>query len=278
MRCPVCGGSGTSSAFTADGVAYRACPACGVRYAVGDANADFGIGLDEYPSAYLQYLAPDAADERNHAAVVQQLRGFGVAIGAAPLLDVGCGGGKLVRHLRARGVEAYGVEPAEPLFDRFLAGEPWFFRDLGDAAAAAGRPFAVVLALDVVEHVADPVGFLTGLRKLAAPDGRVVISTPDGASLAARVLGRHWHHFNRFHLSLLGEDTMHIAASRAGLRVDAIRHPGRYRSVGYVVRYFFEFLLRRTAPRWIESLDHRFVAINVWDTMLVSLRPSASQA
>jgi SAM-dependent methyltransferase len=190
------------------------------------------------------------------------------------VLDVGCGSGKLVRFLRDRGVEAYGVEPAEALFARFLAGDGRFFRDIDAAAAAAGRPFALVLALDVLEHVEDPVAFLGSLSVVAAPDGRVVVSTPDAGSLVARALGRRWHHYNRFHLSLLAPPTL----ARAGLRAGPVEHPGRYRSAGYVARYLFEFGFRRPSPGWVAALDRRFFAINLRDTMLASLevaRPGA---
>jgi 2-polyprenyl-3-methyl-5-hydroxy-6-metoxy-1,4-benzoquinol methylase len=182
-RCPVCESASVPEAFAKDGMRYRRCATCGLRFADGTANANFETGIDEYPPAYLQYLDADIADERNHAALLDSVRAGGGALDRGPVLDVGCGSGKLVRFLRDRGVEAYGVEPAEALFARFLAGDGRFFRDIDAAAAATGRPFALVLALalDVLEHVEDPVAFLGSLSAVAAPDGRASSRRPTPA-------------------------------------------------------------------------------------------------
>lgn len=44
------------------------------------------------------------------------IRRFGGSLADGSIFDVGCGSGKFVRFLRSRGIEAYGVEPAEALF------------------------------------------------------------------------------------------------------------------------------------------------------------------
>jgi 2-polyprenyl-3-methyl-5-hydroxy-6-metoxy-1,4-benzoquinol methylase len=274
--CPLCASGATAALYRKDGVVRHACADCGLRFLHEDVNANLETAVGDYPSAYLQYLAPDAADDANHAALIGAIARFGGSLGAGPVLDVGCGSGKLVRFLRARGIDAYGVEPATALFDRFLAGESWFFGDIDAARVAIGRPCPVVLALDVLEHVEDPVAFLASLRAAAAPQGLIVVSTPDAGSRVARLLGRRWHHCNRFHLSLFAVSTLIRAAARAGLRVIAVTRPGRSRSLGYAARYLFEFGLRRPAPAWLTVLDERFVEVNLRDTMLAALAPGAA--
>ncbi len=270
--CPLCASRNTVHAFAKDGVVYRRCAACGFRFSGTEVNANFQTSLAEYPSAYLQYLAADAADERNHEALVSAIRRFGGSLADGSILDVGCGSGKFVRFLRSRGIEAYGVEPAEALFDQFLAAdESWFFRDVDTAVTALGGSCPVVIAVDVVEHVEDPVAFLRSLHAVASPGGRVIISTPDAGSFVARALGPRWHHCNRFHLSLFSELTLARAAARANLGIGAVERPGRLRSVGYIARYVLEFGLRRASPGWAARLDGCFIAINLRDTMLVSL-------
>lgn len=104
------------------------------------------------PRAYPQYLTANTTDDRNHKALVSSIRRLGGSLGQGSVLDVGCGSGKLVRFLRTRGVEAYGVEPAEALFDRFLADDPAFVRNLDTASDTIGQSCAVVIAVDVPEH------------------------------------------------------------------------------------------------------------------------------
>ena len=97
------------------------------------------------------------------------------------LLDVGCGFGFTVwfaqEHLgmRAVGLERapYGRRGAEALG---IDVRPAY---VGDEGALDGGPFDVVHASEVVEHVADPLGFLVGLRGACADDGVLVLTTPD---------------------------------------------------------------------------------------------------
>jgi SAM-dependent methyltransferase len=252
-----------------DQLSYRRCDSCDAFFTETPGNPNLETALEEYETAYLQYLARDAADDRNHAELLTSLRRWGIPL-VGPILDVGCGSGKFVRYLRDQGLDAHGVEPADALFDAFLD-EPYFHRDLEAAIRAAGGRFAVVFALDVVEHVAEPLEFLRALRAGAVPNGYVVLSTPDAGSRVAKALGHRWHHVNRYHLSLLSRRALLRAAARVGLQAQGIEHPGRYRSAGYVARYLFEFGLRRPAPGFIGALDDRLFPVNLRDTMLVAL-------
>ncbi len=128
----------------------------------------------------------------------------------------------------------------------------------------------------MLEHVPDPVPFLRSLADVVAPQGVVLISTPDAGSAAARVLGRRWHHYNRYHSSFFSPATLERAASHGRLRVVSTSHPGRTRPLGYAVGYLFEFGLRRDAPRVVHRLDAVKLPINLFDTMLAVLRPHAN--
>ena len=262
--CPLCGGKDAALAFEKDAVEYLDCPACGFRFARQPTNPNLAQELAEYESAYLQYLGDDAADEANFSALLRSLS----LSPPASWLDVGCGSGKFVRYLRRHGFDAEGVEPSAALFDHFLAGQPFFHRGI---AAFAGRQLAIVSALDVIEHVADPVNFLASLRDAVEPTGTIVISTPDAGSAATRVLGKRWHHYNRYHLSFFTTGTLERAAHSAGLRVDSVSHPWRRRSLGYTARYLFEFGLRHEPPRLARGLDRLHIPINLGDVLLATL-------
>src|SRR4029077_16848087 len=109
---------------------------------------------------YLQYLGPDESDEVNLSSLCGWMRRI-VPLEGKRLLDIGAGSGKLVRFLRARGIEAHGLEPSRALFDRFLGTEDAFTCALLDRYRATGpAPFDIVTAYDVIEHVPDPVAFL----------------------------------------------------------------------------------------------------------------------
>jgi predicted TPR repeat methyltransferase len=85
--------------------------------------------------------------------------------------DVGCGAGEILAQLRERlpsaeRLDGYDISPhaIELCRPRELANLRFH---LGDFTAAAGGPFDLLLAMDVIEHVEDCFGFLRKLRDRA---------------------------------------------------------------------------------------------------------------
>jgi SAM-dependent methyltransferase len=57
-----------------------------------------------------------------------------------------------------------------------------------DFASKLGKySFDLVTAIEVVEHIESPIGFLRNIRQLLAPGGVVVLTTPNVDSLPARI-------------------------------------------------------------------------------------------
>ncbi len=63
-----------------------------------------------------------------------------------------------------------------------------------EALAAAGEAFDVVLAMEIVEHVADPQGFLSTCQSLMKPGGLIVASTinRNPKSFMMAIVGAEW--------------------------------------------------------------------------------------
>jgi SAM-dependent methyltransferase len=270
--CPLCGSRRTALLFRKQQTDYRGCAACRFRFATPTVNPNLANTLDEYEAAYLQYLAPDDSDAANLGSLCQWMEQF-AALRGSRLLDVGAGSGKLVRFLRARGVDAQGIEPSRALFDRFLSEDPAFSCVmLDDHRSSAAGTFAVVTAFDVVEHVPDPVGFLDDVAAMLEPGGVFFGSTPDVGSFTARAFGRRWHFYYPYHLSYFSRRTLVHAAELHGLRMVDCRHRGRVRSIGYVVRYAAEFIGNAAPPAWARRFDDWYVAVNLFDTMYFAFR------
>ncbi len=101
------------------------------------------------------------------------------------VLEVGCNTGLFLDYVqRVWGAEVVGLEPS--LYG--LAGarrlglpiRPAYMHELIDEAP---EPFDLVLCTDVIEHVADPLLFLTEIRALVRPGGRVFLTTPNAEGL-----------------------------------------------------------------------------------------------
>jgi 2-polyprenyl-3-methyl-5-hydroxy-6-metoxy-1,4-benzoquinol methylase len=103
------------------------------------------------------------------------------------VLDVGCGEGRFMAELAAMGVEAVGVDVAEEPLRRARAARPDVEARLVDAAGAwplTDASFDAVWAGEVIEHVADTAGWLSEIRRVLRPGGRLLVSTPNHSRLA----------------------------------------------------------------------------------------------
>ncbi len=116
------------------------------------------------------------------------------------LLDIGCGGGLLSEPMARLGATVVGADAAEGNIPvaRLHAGEAGLTIDYrhttAEALAAAGERFDVVLAMEIVEHVAEPAAFVATCHDLLTPGGLMVMSTLNrtAKSFLAAIIGAEW--------------------------------------------------------------------------------------
>lgn len=148
--------------------------------------------------------------------------------GKLALLDLGAWKGDIGLAIReGRGdVRLEGVEPdatsRAELSTRYDAVWPSL-----DARPRDAAPVDLALALDVIEHVADPVGMLRALARAVRPGGVVLVSVPNVAHWSARasvLLGRFEYAdsgiFDRTHLRFFTPRSFRAAIEEAGLEVE----------------------------------------------------------
>ena len=99
------------------------------------------------------------------------------------LLDIGCGGGLLSEPMARLGATVVGVDAAErniPVAQAHAAQSGLgidYRHNTAEALAAAGEQFDIVLNMEVVEHVADPLAYLTACAQLLKSGGLHICST-----------------------------------------------------------------------------------------------------
>lgn len=109
---------------------------------------------------------------------VRRAKGEGVSI-----LDVGCGAGLLAEALAKDGFAVTGLDAGAEVIDvarGHAQGQGLnitYRHGTAEGLAAEGANFPVVTALEIIEHVADPLEFLKSLRALLAPGGVLFLST-----------------------------------------------------------------------------------------------------
>ena len=179
------------------------------------------------------------------------------------LLDIGCGGGLLCEPMARLGAEVVGADAAEgnlPVARVHAAqsGLEIDYRHItAEALAEAGERFDVVLNMEVIEHVADPLGFLTACQTLLKPGGLHICSTINRTpkSFGAVILGAEYilkwlpkgtHDWSKF----ITPDELEALLSQAGLQP--------------VDRKGFVF----TPVTWSWALSPRDVSVNYVTTAL----------
>jgi len=152
------------------------------------------------------------------------------------MLDIGCGGGILSEPLARLGASMVGADPAQEniAIARAHAEEGGLAIDYrastAEALAEAGETFDVVLAMEVVEHVADVDLFVAACAGMVRPGGLMIAATLNrtlksfalaivGAEYVLRWVPRGTHQWDKF----VTPQELETAVENAGLRVSGER-------------------------------------------------------
>jgi len=156
------------------------------------------------------------------------------------VVELASNDGYLLQHYARAGVPVLGIDPARNVAEVATArGVPtlaeFFTRDLADELASSGRTADVVHANNVIAHVPDLNGFVSGIARILKPDGVAVIETPYLRELVERLEFDTIYHEHIFYHSLTAlsrvferngltvVDVERIAIHGGSLRVFAMR-------------------------------------------------------
>ena len=116
------------------------------------------------------------------------------------LLDIGCGGGLLAEPMARLGAEVVGADaaarniPVAQLHAEQSGLTIEYRHCAAEDLAAAGEQFDIVLAMEIIEHVADPQGFVRTCASLMKPNGLMLCSTlnRNPKSYMMAIIGAEW--------------------------------------------------------------------------------------
>jgi SAM-dependent methyltransferase len=147
---------------------------------------------------------------------------------SARILDVGCGDGfhlELLRDLGKPGWRLEGVDLSAAAAAAAKARGFSVHQGLLEDLELESGAYDLVLLIQTIEHLEQPVRTLAAIRNVLRPGGRVIIVTDNTRSLDTRLfLGRHWggYHFPR-HWNLFNERVMRELASKLNMEAGFIR-------------------------------------------------------
>lgn len=155
------------------------------------------------------------------------------------VLDIGCGRGHILAHMRDRGWEVHGVELSDWAVQHA--------RDCLGLDVVIGRfdpnrfepeSFDVVILWHALEHMHDVSAALAGAATLLRPGGLVVVAVPNFASWQARLSHYHWFHLDLpRHYSHFEDDWL----------------CRRLQTLGFTIREVNHFSFEQNPYGWIQS-------------------------
>jgi 2-polyprenyl-3-methyl-5-hydroxy-6-metoxy-1,4-benzoquinol methylase len=164
--------------------------------------------------------------------------------------DLGSGPGGMAARLAELGCEVLAADITKNGFAAKLPHVTVDFNQPDFASLMGPRQFGLVTAIEVIEHVESPIGFLRNISRLLAPGGVAVLTTPNVDSLPARfkfflagkirTMDEHGEptHISPIFFDLLQRQFLPLAALR--LRQHLVFPPGGYqlsrKSVAWIMR------------------------------------------
>jgi 2-polyprenyl-3-methyl-5-hydroxy-6-metoxy-1,4-benzoquinol methylase len=161
----------------------------------------------------------------SHQRIARRLR----ALQAEPILDVGASSGQLGILLADTKLAIDAIEPDAPSAAEAAPHYRSVQRSTVEDAVLPRATYRAVVCADVLEHLHDPDAQLRRLVSSATEDATIIISVPNVAHAAARLLvlaGKFPRHprgiFDRTHRHFYTRETLMEMVARAGLEVTSI--------------------------------------------------------
>ncbi|MBN1837841.1 MAG: class I SAM-dependent methyltransferase [Spirochaetales bacterium] len=259
ILCPLCGADASRPFLAGEGFRYVRCCACRLVFQnpqplLQDLRRRYAAGYFRYELEnelnFFNLMKLGLADIRfdRLAAGIPRPRKF---------LDIGCATGMLLDHVRGQGWEVEGVEVCRESAEHGIR-ERSLRIHIGtlEEASLPGASFAVVHGSHLIEHVPDPRALLAEIRRVLAPGGRLIVTTPNVDGFQAKLFRGRWRSAIADHLVLFSKRTLRALLVRAGFRVLAVRTWGG--------------LAKGAAPGWIKRpVDALAKALGFGDVVLM---------
>ncbi len=151
-----------------------------------------GFGTSEWIPTPDEYAFKEG-DGSSHSLILKMM----ADLPPSRVLDLGCSAGLLAQQIRSAGHTVVGVDAIELPGVRERTDE-FYLADLEQPLAAeVGEDFDVVIAGDILEHLAKPVDALREMRRVLRPGGELILSVPNFG---------HWYPRLRVTFGVFGYD------------------------------------------------------------------------
>jgi len=222
-KCKICGSENIEN-VTIGNTKLIKCKDCGVHYL-----ADFGTKEqidDYYKKDYVLSSEHIYGPEfRRISRITEQIELTAEIMNykkpPAKLLDIGCDRGYFIDQARRFGYDCTGIELSETARDyTSLIG-----LDIQQDIDSLNQKFDVAVMWHVLEHLPEPIEFLTKLREQLSDDSYLFIRVPAFDSWSRKLFGKYWIWFQpRNHYFHYTWQSLEILLQSAGYSTELIEH------------------------------------------------------
>jgi SAM-dependent methyltransferase len=237
LDCVACGSAHTQPEFAKNGFAYVSCRDCGTVYqsprpsvAAYEAFYQNSRSSEYWANEFFPAVA-EARRERIFRKRVEQLAGLCQQRGANvdTIVDVGAGYGIFLEEWRARFPQsrAVAIEPSQSLAAECRRKGFEVVEAIAEKARGCDAIGDAVVCFEVLEHVHQPLDFVSVLARFVKPGGRLMVSTLGIDGFDIQVL---WERSNSIspphHINFLSVQGFRKLFERAGLTDIEVLTPG----------------------------------------------------
>lgn len=186
------------------------------------------------------YLIQEAERSITFKKIISHLKHFVPDNGR--LLDIGCSYGLFLKLASQTWQEAYGVELSKDAsrYAREILGLNVFCADIKQANFPNDY-FDIITAIEVIEHMQDPKGFITTISRILKPGGLLYLVTPNVQSFSARIMGYRWWSYRKMHLYYFSKNSLSGFLAKNGFSIlDSSPYKKTFK-IGYIMRQLYSF-------------------------------------
>lgn len=192
-ECPLCGRPNESNVIATHVIQYYQCQDCELYYQTSYMSPD---ELKEFyitDYAYNVGKGRKKIDEKNKPSVLSEerynqkfnrclRRGMDKIIDEMPcpskVLEIGADAGGCSIYTKSKGHDVEAVEMFDEHAKRMETHNIKVYRELFESIDFEDKKFNYIIALEVLEHIVDPVFFIKKVYNLLEPNGYFVVETP----------------------------------------------------------------------------------------------------
>jgi SAM-dependent methyltransferase len=169
--------------------------------------------------------------------IVETLRRLTPPQGFSRILDVGCGDGLFFPPLREFG-EVEGVEPDPDLISPTNPNRSRIYNCPFDERFQPGKPYSLVLMLDVLEHLQDATSALRHAASLLESDGMLLLTVPAFMTFWTQ------HDALNMHYTRYTKSRLRKVSAEAGLQLVEERYIYHWTCLPKIALRLYEWLVR----------------------------------